>query len=166
MNARWSTNPSIDPLETRICGAPRGGGLRKESRPAVSDGPVRPLVDGLDRWSPKLCDYQPGVQLRNPNRGTSVERGDAHRDRAAASTYGEHFVTDETNPNRFRGFPVEEVCADRLLDIATQLLPGISLGDDRLRQAFGNVATVCILGHLEYDFGIHTASLASRSRPC
>jgi len=166
MNARRSTTPATDPLEKRPCGSPPGEELLKEFRSAVLYGRARRFVDELGRRFPERCDCRPGARQRIPIGGTGVERGDFRRDRAAASSNGEHFVTNETNANGFRGFAVEEVCADRLLDVGAQLLPCVSLGDDGLGQTFGNVPPVHLLGHLEYDFGIHAASLPPGSRTC
>ena len=163
-NTRWSRVPSGDPREERLCDSPRGAGLRKGFLSGAIDGPERPPVDGSARWSAERCDCRPGERRRNPILGTSGEQGGSRRDHAGVSSHSEKFVTDEADPNGLRDIPVEEVRADRLLDVAAQFLPGFSLGDDGLGQTFGNEAAVHFLGHLEYDFGSHDASLPSRSR--
>ena len=108
----------------------------------------------------------PNKRPRNPIGGTGVERGDFRRVSAVVSSNGEQLVADETNANGFWRLSVEEKRADRLLDIAAQRLPGISLSDDGLGQTFGNETAVHLLGHLEHDIGIHTKSLPSRRPTC
>jgi hypothetical protein len=165
-STRWSIAPSRDPLEEHLCDSPRGVGLRKGSLSGAIDEPERPPVDGPVRWSAERCDCRPGARRRNPIFGTGGEQGDSRRDHAGVSSHGEKFVTDEADPNGLRDIPVEEVRADRLLDVAAQILPRLSLSDDRLSQTLGNVASVHFLGHLEYDFSSHAASLPSRRQSC
>jgi len=166
MTAGWSTSPATDSHEKRLCALQLCAGSRRAYRSEAFDGPVRPPVGGLVRWSPRQHDCRLGVQPHNPIYGIGVERGVFRRDRAEVSSNGEHFVPDETNPNGFGDLSVVEKRADRLLHVAAQLLPGFSLGDDGLGQAFGNVSAVRLLRHLEHDLGMHARSLPSRSRPC
>ncbi len=163
-NTRWSTTSLRDLLEKRLCGWLQGVGLRKRFQSEAIDGPARRPVDVRVRRSPERCGCRPGGRPRNPILGTGGEQGDSRRNHAGVSSHSEKFVTDEADPNGLRDIPVEEERADRLLDVSAQLLPGFSLSDDGLRQTFGNVTAVHFLGHLEYDFGSHTASLPPEDR--
>jgi hypothetical protein len=162
----WVTGPARGPLEERLCGRPRRAGLQRAYRFVALDGRGPRCVDGLGRRSPERCDCRLGGRFHNPIGGRGAERGDFRRARVEASSNGEQLVADETKPNGFRGFAVKEERADRILDVSPQLLPGVSLGEDGLGQALGDVATVRLLGHLEHDLGIHTKSLPFRSPAC
>ena len=61
-------------------------------------------------------------------------------------------------PQTGRLRPVEVECFYCLLDVGSQFVPSVALGEDAFRQAFGTEATVGFLRHLEDDF-IHTFNL-------
>jgi hypothetical protein len=57
---------------------------------------------------------------------------------------------------------IEVVTPHRLTDIRPQLVPSVALGNNTLRQTFGAVAAVCLLGDLEYKF-VHNLRVENRS---
>ena len=69
----------------------------------------------------------------------------------------------ETNARRLL-FLVEEEGADRIVDTAAQLIPGICLSKDALRQALRNESPIRFLSYFEDDI-VHGVSIR-RSPNC
>ena len=70
------------------------------------------------------------------------------------SCYRKYFVPDKVKPDQFGPLPVKKERARRLDDVPAQLLPGIPLRKDVLRQAFGAITAIGLLDNLKTNSAI------------
>src|SRR5208283_1866929 len=85
--------------------------------------------------------------------------------RGGFSCDGQNFVANQAQANVLGPCAVEEEgsrCFDGAL---SQLLPGISLNEDILGEALGNVAPISLLDNFEYQFG-HISSIRHGFQKC
>jgi len=56
---------------------------------------------------------------------------------------------------------VKEISLDGIFDVGAKLFPCVGLSNNALREAFSDVAAICLLDHLKYKIadrdGIHSA---------
>jgi hypothetical protein len=75
------------------------------------------------------------------------------RHRAAASCKGQDFIPDEVEANSFRPGLIEKESRSRVNDVATQILPGISLSKDVFCQAFRAITAIGFLNGFKHQIG-------------
>jgi hypothetical protein len=68
------------------------------------------------------------------------------------SSEGEHLITDQVRPDSGRSGAVEVERLHSFLDVGAQLVPGIALREDALRQTLGGEPPVGILRHFKNNF--------------
>lgn len=95
------------------------------------------------------------------HRGHQFVAGSSHE---GFSSDGEHFISDEMQPDAcwLRAVKVERLHS--FLDIGPQFAPRASLRKNALGETLGTKAAVCVLCDLEYDF-VHALTLRDHTAP-
>jgi hypothetical protein len=76
----------------------------------------------------------------------------AQRGHAAVSYTGQQLIADEVKPHGCGAGLIKKVSRYGFADVGAQFFPGVSLGEDVVRQTFGSVATIGLLNNTENDF--------------
>ncbi len=63
------------------------------------------------------------------------------------------FVADKVKTNSLRSGAIKKKRSGGLQYVLAQFVPGIPLGEDAFRKAFGAVAAIGLLDHLEHQLG-------------